>query len=103
LRMRVNMSAIGSDVFIPSSSSLNSFAYHDDFTTPGISPASASFRKQMRHKRNLLMNPRGRPQRKQRLRWRQASLGFFAAFAAANFSSFAIFAVVAMDSSLPTS
>src|SRR6202035_2033977 len=69
--------------------------------TPGTSPASASFRKQILHNLNLRKNPRGRPQRKQRFRWRQANLGFLpaamdAAVAAAIFSSLAIFAVVAM-------
>jgi hypothetical protein len=69
--------------------------------TPGTSPASASYRKQIRHSLNFLKNPRGRPQRKHRLRCRQANFGFLpaaidAAVAAAIFSSLAIFAVVAI-------
>jgi hypothetical protein len=71
-------------------------AYQLDFVTPGISPASANKRKQIRHNLNLLMTPRARPQRKQRLRCRQRSLGVFAALASASFSSRAIFAVVAI-------
>src|SRR5271156_3795747 len=94
--MRVNISAIGSVVIIPVKSS-----YQLALITPGTSPASASFRKQILHNLNLRKNPRGRPQRKQRFRWRQANFGFLpaaieAAVAAAIFSSLAIFAVVAM-------
>src|SRR5579863_191805 len=94
--MRVSMSAMGSVVIIPVKSS-----YHDALITPGTSPASASFRKQIRHSLNFLRNPRGRPQRKQRLRCRQANLGLrlaalAAAVAAAILSSLAILAVVAI-------
>src|SRR5438552_16078960 len=89
--MRVSMSAIGSDVVIPSL-----LPYQDALITPGTSPASASLRKQIRHNLNLRRKPRGRPQRKQRLRCRHCSLGVFAALAKASFSSLAILAVVAM-------
>jgi hypothetical protein len=41
--------------------------YQLAFVTPGISPASASFRKQMRHRVNLRMNARGLPHIRQRL------------------------------------
>src|SRR5215471_21573431 len=92
LRMRVSMSAIGSDVVILSARLLHQLA----LITPGISPASASFRKQIRHSLNFRRNPRGRPHRKQRLRCRQRSLGFFAALAWARRSSLAILAVVAI-------
>jgi hypothetical protein len=68
------------------------FLYQLAFVTPGISPASASFRKQMRHKENLRKKPRGRPQLLQRFRSRILNFGFF--------SSFAIFAVVAIHSNL---
>src|SRR5258706_13067945 len=64
--------------------------------TPGTSPASASCRKQIRHSLNLRRYPRGRPQRKQRLRCRQRSFGGLPAFAIASFSSLAILAVVAI-------
>jgi hypothetical protein len=98
--MRVNMSAIGSVVIIPVKSPC---PYQLALITPGTSPASASFLKQILHNLNLRKNPRGRPQRKQRLRCRQANFGFFpaaidAAVAAAIFSSLAIFAVVAINS-----
>ncbi len=46
------------------------------------------------------MNPRGRPQRKQRFRWRQRSFGLRAAAAFSNLSSRAIFAVVAITVNL---
>src|SRR5579863_9514846 len=75
-----------------------SSSYQLALITPGTSPARASFRKQMRHSRNLRRNPRGRPQRKQRLRCRQLSLGVLAAFATASRSSLAILAVVAIVS-----
>src|SRR2546421_11249902 len=90
--MRVSMSAMGSDVVIPSL-----LPYQDALITPGTSPASTSLRKQIRHSLNLRRNPRGRPHRKQRLRCRHWSLGVFAALAKASFSSLAILAVVAMN------
>jgi hypothetical protein len=62
--------------FVNSSSS-----YQLALITPGISPASASFRKQIRHSLNFRKNPRGRPHWKQRFRCRQRSFGFFAALA----------------------
>jgi hypothetical protein len=55
--------------------------YQLDFVTPGISPASAKFRKQMRQSWNFLRIPRGRPQRRQRLCARTRYLGFRLAFA----------------------
>jgi hypothetical protein len=62
--------------------------YQLAFVTPGISPFSASCRKQRRQIPNLLKKPRGRPQRQQRFRWRHLNFGVF--------KSFAIFAVVAI-------
>src|SRR5712691_742070 len=97
LRRRVSISAMGSlNIRYPLRS------YQLDFVTPGISPFSASWRKHSRHSANLRRKPRGRPQRQQRFRCRQANLGFlFAARAfalmAACFRSLAIFAVVAMN------
>lgn len=41
--------------------------YQLDLVTPGISPARASFLKQIRQSVNRLMNARGRPHRRQRL------------------------------------
>jgi len=61
LRMRVSMSAMGSlmvMVCIP---------YQLALVTPGISPARASFLKQMRHSVKRRMNARGRPHNWQRL------------------------------------
>src|SRR5580658_5724176 len=89
--IRVSISAMGSVVIIPIKSS-----YQLALITPGTSPASASCRKQIRHNLNFRKNPRGRPQRKQRLRFRQASFGVPFAFSIASFSSLAILAVVAM-------
>jgi hypothetical protein len=76
--------------------------YQLAFVTPGISPASASWRKQIRHKENFRKKPRGRPQRLHLLRRRHANLTGVPAFlpaaiSASFFSSFAIFAVVAMN------
>ena len=68
--------------------------YHDDFTTPGSSPFSASPRKQMRQIPNLRMYPLGRPQFLQRLCLRDENLGFLA--------SFTRFAVVAIPRLLPS-
>jgi hypothetical protein len=58
-------------------------SYQLDFVTPGIWPSSASFRKQIRHKPNFRMKPRGRPHRSQRFRCRTGcavlkALGCFA-------------------------
>ena len=64
LRMRVNISAIGSITVIL----LPLPGYQEDFTTPGILPCNASSRKQMRHRPKRRIKPRGRPQRTQRLR-----------------------------------
>src|SRR5262249_51633570 len=61
LRMRVSMSAMGSDNCTLSPHQL-------DLTTPGNWPFSASCRKQMRHSPNLRMKARGRPQMWQRFR-----------------------------------
>lgn len=49
-------------------------AYHDDFLTPGSSPRCAISRKQIRHKPNLRMYPRGRPQTLHR--WYSRTLNF---------------------------
>ena len=51
--------------------------YQLDFTTPGIFPDKASSRKQIRHRWNLRIYPRGRPQRSQRLRTRTGYLRRF--------------------------
>jgi hypothetical protein len=47
--------------------------YQLAFMTPGISPFSESDRKQMRHMLNLRRNARGRPQRGQRLFFRDVN------------------------------
>jgi hypothetical protein len=52
--------------------------YQLDLTTPGISPFSASERKQRRQTPNLRRNARGRPQSWQRLCWRDLNFGVFA-------------------------
>jgi hypothetical protein len=94
LRTRVSMSPIESLVIRPS--------YQLALITPGISPFSASCRKQSRQIPNLLRKPRGRPQRQQRLRCRTASMGVFLpsarsrARAMVDFACFAFLAVVAM-------
>ncbi len=49
--------------------------YQLDFTTPGISPLSASERKHKRQQPNLRRNARGRPQSWQRLCWRDLNFG----------------------------
>jgi hypothetical protein len=48
--------------------------YQLDFTTPGIIPDMDNSRKQIRHRWNLRIYPRGLPQRVQRLRTR---VGYF--------------------------
>jgi hypothetical protein len=65
--------------------------YQELFVTPVTSPSSASRRKQSRHMLNLRMKPRGRPHNLQRFRRRILYFG--------DFSSLAIFAVVAIRSS----
>jgi hypothetical protein len=66
------------------------FTYQDDLLTPGISPLSASPRKQSLQMPNLRRKARGRPQSWQRLCCRVENFGFFL--------SLAIFAVVAIFS-----
>jgi len=66
--------------------------YQLDFTTPGISPLSASERKHKRQTPNLRRNARGRPQSWQRLCWRDLNFGTLA--------SLTRFAVVAILFSL---
>ena len=61
LRMRVSMSAIGSVIIVGRSS------HQLDFVRPGISPACASSRRQMRHRPNFRYTARARPQRRQRV------------------------------------
>jgi hypothetical protein len=83
-------------------SSKRSTDYQLALVTPGIWPLSANFRKQIRHNRNLRRKPRGRPQCLQRFRRRTANLAVVPAalaraISASFFSSFAIFAVVAID------
>ena len=56
-------------------------AYQLDLVTPGISPRSANWRKQRRHKSNFRRYPRGRPHRRQRFLWRILYLGFLTSFA----------------------
>src|SRR3984957_15270452 len=63
--------------------------YQLDLTTPGISPFSASERKQRRQTPNLRRNARGRPQSWQRLCWRDLNFGFFASL-----TRFAVVAIV---------
>lgn len=58
LRMRVNMSAIGSCVIARPSPSPR---YQDALRTPGIMPSRASLRKQMRQRLNLRYTLRRRP------------------------------------------
>src|SRR5215471_16206954 len=60
LRMRVSMSAMGSLMLMPR-------PYQLAFVMPGISPARARRRKQMRHSAKRLMKARGRPHKRQRL------------------------------------
>jgi hypothetical protein len=63
------------------SSALNYVArlsYQEDFTTPGISPRSASPRKHKRHTPNLRRKARGRPHSLQRLCLREENFGFLA-------------------------
>src|SRR5580700_4856232 len=88
-RTRVSMSAMGSLVIF-----LLPQPYQLAFTTPGISPFRASWRKHKRQMPNLRRNARGRPQRQQRLRCRHRSLGVFALRATSSLISRAIFAVV---------
>src|SRR5262249_12919862 len=52
----------------PSGSGAGVRGHQLDLTTPGMSPRSASSRKQMRHSWNFRMYARGRPQLGQRLR-----------------------------------
>jgi len=54
-----------------------SFAYHDDFLTPGISCFVAISRKQILQRLNFLMYPCFLPQRKHRLTIRELNFGFF--------------------------
>src|SRR5579864_7462470 len=57
--------------------SLPNFPYQLALVTPGISPLSASPRKQMRHISNFRKNARERPQMRQRLRTRILYFSFF--------------------------
>src|SRR5664279_94721 len=101
LRTRVSMSAIGSLVIVLL------LLYQLALVTPGISPFRASLRKQRRQIPNLRRNARGLPQRQHRFRCRPGSLaipGFFSALSSwdalrtlSSFTSFAIFAVVAIS------
>src|SRR2546430_3762932 len=89
LRIRVNISAMGSVMYISKSGVgcrvsgdglgpafkpapdtwplAPCFFYQLAFTTPGICPWSARSRKQIRHRLNLRRYARGRPQRLQRV------------------------------------
>src|SRR5574338_375064 len=64
LRMRVSMSAIGSDILILLT------PYQLALVIPGTSPRKAISRSLLRHRPNLRNTPRGRPVRLQRLRCR---------------------------------
>src|SRR5580700_10005224 len=66
--------------------------YQLDLTTPGISPLSASDRKQRRQMPNLRRNARGRPQSWQRLCWRLLNFGL-----RASFTRFAVVAIFPLD------
>jgi hypothetical protein len=66
--------------------------YQEDFTTPGISPRSASPRKQSRQIPNFRRKARGLPQSWQRLCLRDENFGLRL--------SLTLFAVVAIDRSL---
>ena len=60
----------------------NSSQYYQlDLVTPGISPARARFRKQMRQSWNFLKYPLGRPQRLQRFDARTLNFGLRLALA----------------------
>src|SRR6185295_4788940 len=96
LRIRVNISAIGSVInstpFLIANCQLPILenwklaignwqcSYQLDLTTPGICPCSANSRKQMRHRLNFRKYPRGLPQRLQRVYARTENFGFRAAF-----------------------
>src|ERR1035437_8355911 len=67
----------------------NNSAYQLDLTTPGISPLSASDRKQRRQTPNLRRNARGRPPSWQRLCWRDLNFGL-----RASLTRFAVVAIV---------
>lgn len=60
-------------------------AYQLDLTTPGSSPCSAMFRKQIRQIPNLRRKARGRPHRGQRLYFLTLNLGVRFAFAINDF------------------
>src|SRR5512134_1531280 len=68
--MRVSISATGSVMLM-----LGSSSYQLALRTPGISPLSASSRKQMRHNPNRRSTARDRPQRWQRRTRRVLNLG----------------------------
>jgi hypothetical protein len=70
---RIPTAAIVSFVKRQSSNAIS--AYQLDLVTPGISPASARFRKQRRHSWNFLKYPRERPQRRHRLCARTLNFG----------------------------
>jgi hypothetical protein len=72
LRMRVNMSEIGSVNIVGYLVS----AYQEAFTTPVISPRLASSRKQIRHSEKSLMKPAFRPHFQQRLMTLEEYFGF---------------------------
>src|SRR5947209_8070679 len=113
-RTRVSISAMGSAViyFLPSAPFITLSqrvcpgvglgCYQLAFVTPGISPASANLRIQIRQSENLRKKPRGRPQFLQRLRIREGNFTVVPFCRACSmdfsfFTSFAIFAVVAIQ------
>ena len=75
LRMRVNMSAMGSVIMCLGS------LYQLAFRTPGIRPSSASLRKQIRQMPNFRYTARGRPQSRQRRTRRVENFGVRCAMA----------------------
>src|SRR4051812_18827172 len=74
LRTRVNMSAIGS-VIVTAAAPQSVPRHHDDFVTPGISPACAICRRQIRHRPKWRYTERARPQRRQRVYARTLNFG----------------------------
>jgi hypothetical protein len=75
LRILVSISAMGSVMLIVNAPR-RTLRHQLDLITPGISPWSARFLKQIRHMSNLRMYPRGLPQMGQRLRYRTLKRSF---------------------------
>src|SRR5262249_61626533 len=89
LRIRVNISAIGSviiRVLLHTSGD-----YQLDLTTPGISPRRAKPRKQIRHMANFRRYPRALPHTRQRLYKRTANFGVLFALLMSDFFAILLF------------